>query len=212
MPGAISNDENEQIVLGLLASVERNGTQSQRKLAAELGIALGLCNAYLRRCVTKGLVRMSAVPTRRYAYLLTPKGFAEKSRLTVNYLSSSFSFFRQARADCSETFNTASVRGCRRVALLGVSDLAEIATICALETGIPIVAVVDAGSTVKKFVGLPVLASLDELAGQVDAVMVTDLRTPRETAKAAVDKFGANRVLIPALLGVRIEDCRETAA
>ena len=211
MPGTISDgdSENEHIVLGLLESVERDGAQSQRKLASELGIALGLCNAYLKRCVTKGLVKMSAVPTRRYAYYLTPKGFAEKSRLTVVYLSSSFSFFRQARADCSKALDTARAQGWRRVALLGVSDLAEIATICALETKMPIVAVVDSSSTLTQFVGLPVLASIDALAGKVDAVMVTDLKTSRETVKAAVEKFGANRVLVPAILGVRVRDDRE---
>ena len=58
-------------------------------------------NAYLKRCVKKGLVKVSGAPARRYAYYLTPQGFAEKSRLTVEYLSSSFSFFRQAREDCS---------------------------------------------------------------------------------------------------------------
>src|ERR1017187_2487115 len=113
MPGATSDgeSENEHIVLGLLESVERDGAQSQRKLASELGIALGLCNAYLKRCVTKGLVKMSAVPTRRYAYYLTPKGFAEKSRLTVDYLSFSFEFFRRARADCSAVLIASNARG-----------------------------------------------------------------------------------------------------
>jgi DNA-binding MarR family transcriptional regulator len=214
VPGAISNGDhqNERIVLGLLESVERDGGQSQRKLASELGIALGLCNAYLKRCVTKGLVKMNAVPTRRYAYYLTPKGFAEKSRLTVEYLSFSFSFFRQARTDCSEALNAARSRGWQRVVLLGVSDLAEIATICALETGMPVIAVVDAASSVTQFVGLPVLASPDAIAGQFDAVMVTDLKAASETAKAAVEKFGPNRVLIPALLRVRIQNDRESAA
>src|SRR5712671_7378848 len=124
--------KDERIVLGLLESVERNGSQSQRRLASELGIALGLVNAYLKRCVKKGLVKVSEAPARRYAYYLTPQGFAEKSRLTVEYLSYSFSFFRRARADCSEAFSQAKARGWRRVALAGVSDLAEIATICAL--------------------------------------------------------------------------------
>src|SRR5512139_364797 len=128
------DDQNRRIVLGLLESVDRNGEQSQRKLAAELGIALGLVNVYLKRCMKKGLLKMRAVPTRRYAYYLTPKGFAEKSRLTVDYLGSSFSFFRQARADCSATIKIATGRGCRAVALLGISDLAEIAIICAMET------------------------------------------------------------------------------
>src|ERR1039458_244709 len=108
MPEALRNHEaeNERIVLGLLESVERDGAQSQRKLAADLGIALGLVNAYLKRCVTKGLVKMSEVPTRRYAYYLTPKGFAEKSRLTVDYLASTLVFFRRAqigRACCRGT-------------------------------------------------------------------------------------------------------------
>ena len=92
--------ENEQIVLGLLRSVETDGARSQRLIAAELGIALGLVNAYLKRCVKKGLVKVSDAPARRYAYYLTPQGFAEKSRLTVQYLSDSFSFFRKAKGDC----------------------------------------------------------------------------------------------------------------
>src|SRR6202046_5507378 len=96
--------EEARIRLDLLNSVERDGGQSQRRLASELGIALGLVNAYLRRCVKKGLVKVTEAPARRYAYYLTPHGFAEKSRLTVEYLGISFSFFRQARADCAETF------------------------------------------------------------------------------------------------------------
>ncbi|HEY4820142.1 MAG TPA: winged helix-turn-helix transcriptional regulator, partial [Xanthobacteraceae bacterium] len=68
-------------MLGLLESVERGGEQSQRRLASELGVALGLVNAYLKRCVNKGLVKVSEAPARRYAYYLTPHGFTEKSLL-----------------------------------------------------------------------------------------------------------------------------------
>src|SRR5262252_9985769 len=96
MPSGLSKDESgaDRIVLGLLNSVEADGARSQRRIAAELGIALGLVNAYLKRCVKKGLVKVHDAPARRYAYYLTPQGFAEKSRLTVQYLSDSFSFFR----------------------------------------------------------------------------------------------------------------------
>src|SRR5215468_444390 len=99
---ASESGDDERIVLGLLNSVD-DGAQSQRRIAEELGIALGLVNAYLKRCVKKGLVKVSEAPARRYAYYLTPKGFSEKSRLTVEYLSASFSFFRQARAECAAT-------------------------------------------------------------------------------------------------------------
>src|SRR4030088_2421452 len=96
--------ENERIVLGLINSVEADGDRSQRHIAAELGIPLGLVNAYLKRCVKKGLVKGGQAPARRDSYYLTPQGFAEKSRLTVNYLAASFAFFRQAKADCASVF------------------------------------------------------------------------------------------------------------
>jgi len=72
---------NPGIVLSVLTSIERDSSITQRKLANELGIALGLANAYLRRCVRKGLIKMSQVPLNRYAYYLTPQGFAEKKPL-----------------------------------------------------------------------------------------------------------------------------------
>src|SRR5665811_1325302 len=119
--------ERARIMLGLLESVERNGAQTQRHLASELGIALGLVNAYLKRCIKKGLIKVREAPARRYAYYLTPQGFAEKSRLTVEYLSYSFGFFRQAKNDCSRLFQSARAAGVNKVVLVGQSDLAEIA-------------------------------------------------------------------------------------
>src|SRR5215469_14979705 len=135
--------DNSRIVLGLLNSVERDGGQSQRRLGSELGIALGLVNAYLKRCVKKGLIKVSHAPARRYVYYLTPQGFAEKSRLTAEYLSSSFSFFRQARADCSHTFALAKECDFQTLVLYGKSDLAEIAVLSAVDSGIAIIAIVD---------------------------------------------------------------------
>jgi DNA-binding MarR family transcriptional regulator len=214
MPQAARNEEpdNTKIVLGLLESVERDGAQSQRKLASDLGIALGLVNAYLRRCVKKGLLKMGQAPARRYAYYLTPYGFAEKSRLTVEYLSSSFSFFRRAREDCSAVLAAARARGWKRVVLVGVSELAEIATICALEQGMTILAVVDAKSANDRFVGTPVVKSIEAVSGEFDAAVVTDLLATRETVVAVVERLGADRVLVPALLGIRVDRAAESAA
>jgi len=194
--------ENEHIILGLLESVERDGGQSQRRLASDLGIALGLVNAYLKRCVKKGLVKVSEAPARRYIYYLTPQGFAEKSRLTVEYLTHSFSFFRQARLDCTEVFAVVRTRGWNRVLFAGVSDLAEIALICSLESGIVVVGVVDAASSAVSFVGLPIFASFDDVPDDCDSVVVTDLRSAHETNAKALARFGSERVLSPALLGL----------
>lgn len=196
--------ERARIVLGLLSSVERDQTVSQRRLAADLGIALGLVNAYLKRCIKKGWVKVSEAPARRYAYYLTPHGFAEKSRLTVEFLSYSFSFFRAARADCAEALAAARSAGCQRIVLAGASDLAEIATLCALDGGIEIMGVVDAGLSAKRFLSLPVLPSLAQAAAVSDGVLVTNLKAPAATLALCCEAFGSERVFVPALLNGRI--------
>ena len=96
--------------------------------------------------------------------------------------------------------------------LFGVSDLAEIATICALEQGVTIVAVVDAKSTADRFVGTPIVQSLAAVPGGFDALVVTDLQATRESVKSVVDQFDADRVLVPALLGIRLDRATESAA
>jgi DNA-binding MarR family transcriptional regulator len=197
--GSPARDTSEdQIVLGVLDAVERDPSVTQRSVARELGIALGLANAYLRRCVRKGLIKVSEVPRRRYAYYLTPQGFAEKSRLTATYLSDSFSFFRKARAQCGELFGIAVARGQRRLALLGHGDLAEIASLVAREHPIEIVGVIGAGGEAGWLEA--------ELAavGPVDALVITALVDPRGALEAALRAFGAERVYVPAILRVRM--------
>jgi DNA-binding MarR family transcriptional regulator len=195
--------ENERIVLDLLSSVETDGARSQRRIAAELGVALGLVNAYLKRCVKKGLVKVQDAPARRYAYYLTPQGFAEKSRLTVQYLSDSFSFFRKAKDDCTRLFDEASARGFERLVLAGKSDFAEIALLCAVDAGAAVVAIVDSRIQGSRFVGVEVVGSYSDVKGGFDAVIVTDVARAQASYELAVEAVGCDRVLVPALLGLR---------
>lgn len=197
-----ARDSENGIILGLLKSLDEDGGRSQRRLAAELGIALGLVNAYIKRCVSKGLIKVQNVPARRYAYYLTPKGFAEKSRLTVTYLSQSFSFFRQAKSDCVAMFEAAKSRGLRTVVLMGRSDLAEIAVLCAIESGVEIVALIDAETKPGRFLGIPLVTSIDAVDGNFDAVVITDLVGAYESWTLAAAAVGGDRVLLPRLLGI----------
>jgi DNA-binding MarR family transcriptional regulator len=197
-----SDDGDNRVVRGLLESIERDGAQTQRRLAQELGIALGLVNAYLKRCVGKGYVKVRQAPARRYAYYLTPQGFAEKSRLTMDYLTYSMGFFRVARKDCGALFEDARHRGFRRLGLVGKSDLAEICIICGLESGIEIAQLVDPSAGAARFVGVPVVGSFDDVDGEVDAVVITDMLTTKSSFERAVAHFGSERVLVPGILRV----------
>ena len=188
----------DQIVLGMLDVVDRNPDVTQRSVASELGIALGLANSYLKRCVRKGLIKVSEAPTRRYAYYLTPQGFAEKSRLTAAYLRHSFSLFHQARVQFGELFAAAAARGQRRVVLLGAGDLADIASLVAAEHPVEIAGTLPGGADSE--------ALLREAAvlGPIDAALVTAMIDAREIFEAAVVAFGPERVHAPELLRLRI--------
>ena len=205
MAGSLPTDENgaDRIVLGLLTSVEADGARSQRRIAADLGVALGLVNAYLKRSIKKGLVKVSQAPARRYAYYLTPQGFSEKSRLTIEYLSSSFSLFRKAKEEYGKIFDRAHALGFDRIVLAGKSDLCEIAILCALDSPISIIAVVDPEEATSRFVGVNVVPSYTEVAEPFDAVVVTHLTRAKNAFDQAIDAFGADRVLAPDLLGLR---------
>lgn len=189
----------QTIMLGLLDAVER-GDVTQRRLSSELGIAVGLVNTYIKRCVNKGLIKVQQIPRRRYAYYLTPKGFLEKSQLIGSYFVYSFDFFRRARASCEATMSSAAAAGHKRLGLVGASELTEIAVIVATELDLKIVAVIDGGITRTQFLGIPVFESLREAAGVVDAVMITNLSEPQSTLKAAIAALDAKRVYMPSVL------------
>ena len=189
----------QAIVLGLLDAVER-GNVTQRRLSSELGIAVGLVNTYVRRCAKKGLIKVQEVPPRRYAYYLTPKGFLEKSQLIGSYFVHSFDFFRRARASCEATLSSMMAAGHNRIAMVGASELTEIAAIVATELDLKIIAVVDRGATKSRFAGIPVEADLAAIAPDVDAVMITSLSEPQATLEAAVALLGAQRVYMPSVL------------
>jgi DNA-binding MarR family transcriptional regulator len=197
------SDDFDETLLGVLNVVERDAQTSQRLISSELGVALGLANAYLKRCVRKGFIKISQVPRRRYAYYLTPQGFAEKARLTGEFLSASLSFFRTAREQMSEILAGCAAAGQRRVALAGVSDLAEVARLCAYDHKIELVGVVDASQAGTSFHGLPVFASLNDCK-PVDAVIVTGLTKPEAVVDALSRDIAPERILAPRVLRLKL--------
>jgi DNA-binding MarR family transcriptional regulator len=196
----LARSAEAQITLGMLNAVEENAVLTQRSLARELGIALGLANAYLKRCVTKGYIKVTHAPAKRYAYYLTPTGFAEKSRLTAQYLTISFDFFRLARGQCDALFAECEAQGWTQIALCGTGELAEIAILCADNHDVQLIGVVamDDGAGVGR---LPLVSDLAALATP-DAVVITDQRTPQQSYDRMVMQLPRERVLAPRLLNI----------
>lgn len=187
--------------LDVLTAIERGETVSQLVLSRRVGVAVGLVNALLKRAVRKGFVKIQNAPARRYAYYLTPKGFAEKSRLVGEYVEWSLSFFRQARVQYAEVFERARTVGFERVVLAGHGELAEIAVLAALEQGVQLTGIVSTRTNQERLFGLPVATSLAQL-GHVDAVIIADSSCAQVTYDEMVAALGADRVLAPPLLRI----------
>jgi len=193
------NKKDDSLTLEVLGAVETKENLTQRHLATRMGVALGLANSYLKRCINKGLVKVKQVPANRYLYYLTPKGFVEKSRLTAEYLSASFSFFRQASESCEECFHFCIKNGWKKIILAGDSELAEIASLKSVDLNVNILAILDADSKKNKLSGIPVYTQIADLP-EFDVVMVTDFSNTKETYFFFAEQFGEDRVLVPGLL------------
>jgi len=81
---------NQDIRLDLLRKLESNSEYTQRELSREVGVSLGKVNYCMKKLTEKGLIKLSNFshnPNKMaYAYLLTPSGIEEKSRLTFSFL------------------------------------------------------------------------------------------------------------------------------
>lgn len=157
--------------LQLLSEISGEEPLSQRELSRRLGIAVGLVNSYLKNLVSKGFVRVKNFPSNRYAYLLTPQGIAEKSRLAYQHLSYFTSLYTLARQDYRDLFHRLEESGVRRVVFCGVDEVAEVAYLSLRETGLELVGVMDDERAGELFFGVPVVS----LAGGVnmaDAMVV----------------------------------------
>jgi DNA-binding MarR family transcriptional regulator len=155
-----ANEKEEKLTLELLNAIDQQSDLSQRNLAQHMGIALGLTNSYLKRCARKGLVKVSEAPANRYLYYLTPKGFAEKARLTGRYLADSLTFYRQASESCSAIIELCKKNDVERIMICGISELSEIALIRAMDADITITGIYDPESSLDQLFSKPVWADL----------------------------------------------------
>jgi EPS-associated MarR family transcriptional regulator len=83
---------NKDIHLDLLRKLEANPEYTQRQLSREMGVSLGKVNYCMKKLSEKGWLKLKSFSHSSnkfgYAYLLTPSGIEEKSRLTFFFLKS----------------------------------------------------------------------------------------------------------------------------
>ncbi len=179
-------------VLRILEELSTGEPVSQRQLSKRVGIALGLVNSYLKNLIKKGYVTVKNIPPRRYAYYLTPKGFAEKSRLALRLLQDYTKVYRQARAALKELFRKLEEEGSRRVVFAGSDEVAEIAYLSIQETDLQLVGVVDDDNMDRNFFGIQI-ESLERINTMDYDYVVIVSYLKRENLKKALLKAGVEQ-------------------
>ena len=176
--------------LQLLEEIENNHSPSQRDLAQKLNISLGLVNSFIKRLATKGYVKITTIPRNRVKYILTPKGFAEKSRLTYEFIQYSFHFYKRALRDIEDLLNDFQKRGVKKVVFYGANDLAEIAFISLRGTDIKLIGVADDEKQGKDFLGFTVKSITELKKAGFDRIIVTTI----DSKKAQLDKLLGKKI------------------
>jgi DNA-binding MarR family transcriptional regulator len=181
--------------LKVLEAISENERTTQRTVAAQLGIALGLANLYIRRLVRKGYIKAVSIPSNRVLYLITPKGIAEKTRLTFKYMEYSLQVFRRARMHLKTMLEPYAGDATRRIAIYGTGEAAELAYLCLRELAIEPTAVLDDDGS-GRFFNLPVQAigSVDE--AEFDLVVVATLDDPSACVQLLISRGIPARKLV----------------
>lgn len=168
--------------LEILTAIGEGNHLTQRALAQRLGVAVGLANLYLKRLALKGYIKIVDFPRKpaarkRLHYLLTPKGIAEKSRLTYEHISYSLNLYRRTRATLREALGLLADRGMKRIALYGTGEAAELAYLTLKEFGLEPIGVF-AREVGGHFLGLPVRAVIDLTAEEFDGLILATFEWP----------------------------------
>ena len=124
--------------LRILEALEHNPDVTQAGLAAQLGVAVGSVNWYLKRLIHKGYVKAKQMERRRLKYFVTPQGLALKARLTSEYMQYSLRVYRELRQAAREALSQVHSRGYEAVKTDGKNEAMVIFCLTCLEEGVPI--------------------------------------------------------------------------
>ncbi len=175
--------------LQLLEAIAEDKPTSQRELSDTLQISLGLVNSFIKRLVKKGYCKVTTIPRNRVKYILTPAGAVEKTRLTYEYIYSSYHYFKTARNRLHNLYAALESEGTTRVVFYGAGELADIALLSMAGTDIRLIDVVDPAKAGETFAHFVVKATSELKNADFDVILVTTLEN-HESVLIKIQRVG----------------------
>jgi len=119
----MSNDMLNEREFELVNIVGAALASNQRDLSRHMALSLGMTNMLIRRLISKGYIRIKQLDKRKVEYALTPKGFSEKMKKSVNYTMKTINSIGLIRNKIKEILKGLYDSGTRKFYVLGESDL-----------------------------------------------------------------------------------------
>ena len=196
----------ERHELRVLELVEEHDRITQRGVAIELEIAVGMANALIKRLVHKGYIKVKDAPSRRYGYYITAEGFMEKSRLVSKYISNSFKFFGQVRRDYEAIASHVSSDPYKAVCCVGTGEVLQIAKMVFAANNVRVICVLDVLAHEEKryyqnFTDIP-----EEMVSEIGYLVITETRRPDKVYEVIMSHDIDREILVPVFMKIKKPD------
>ena len=126
MNTTIATDDREFRILELLSSGQ---AATQRQVANASGLSLGFVNAVVRRLARTGHLKIHNLTAKKFRYMLTPKGIAEKSRRSYDYVKRTLRTYNTCLERIGQLIAEQAQAGRKRFVVVGEGDLAELVVV-----------------------------------------------------------------------------------
>ena len=197
-------NKDDSITLDILSVMDSDKKVTQRTLAQDLNIALGMTNLYIKRCIEKGLLKINQIPSKRYKYYITKKGFTEKARLTQEYLKASFNLYREATEELRNIFKALDKEKKYNIVLSNISEISDIAMLASLDFKLKIIAVIDDNRTEKFYKNIPIIANISECK-KYDLVILTSLLNAENRFNELSKSIHFKKIIVPSFLNFKLK-------
>ena len=99
-------NKETSVILEMLRHIVNQPNSTQRDLARGLNLSLGKVNYCMKALKEKGYIKINNFKKNpdkiSYAYILTPKGIKEKTKLTVNFMKRKMREYDELKAEMEE--------------------------------------------------------------------------------------------------------------
>ena len=182
---------HEMRELNFLQELEKNPIVSQRELSNKFGIALGVTNACLKTMARKGWIRIMGLNHHKIGYYLTPKGFAEKAKLTLHLISWTVQHYSALKDIIGKRLLEMENSGVKNIVFYGISDEMEIAYITLQGVNLKLLGIVEDEDKMinkREIFGFELKGLSQIETMKPDAVLITSL-TNQEGRVEKLSKF-----------------------